>query len=261
MNNYSLKELNNHINYLKKNVFFVNTKWPHFDILFDDLIKLSKKVKKNSNILFLERGSLYGNLSVWAPLFQENNVTSIDCSTEKIKKRGSYNQKYVESSKIIRWPTSYFSDYKKIKMKKNSLDLIIIPNLLHHISDHKILFTKCFRYLKRGGTLYTFEPILRELHQAPEDYLRFTPYGLKSLIEKEGFKIKKIKKSGGPFSAIVYCWDQALQYLPLSLRKKKKLWLYKREIKKLLKLEKKFTKNKQRKFSSFPLSFSILAKK
>ena len=83
---FSQRKLNDHINYLKKNVFFVDTKWPHFDILFLDLLNLSKKIKRNSNVLFLERGALYGNLSVWAPLFHQNNITSVDCSTSKIKK-------------------------------------------------------------------------------------------------------------------------------------------------------------------------------
>ena len=79
------------------------------------------------------------------------------------------------------------------------------------------------------------------------------------MVQEEGFKIKKIKTSGGPFSAIIYCWDQALQYLPSSLREKK-LWFY-NKIKKLYKFEKKYKVNKVRKFSSFPLSFPILAKK
>ena len=102
------------------------------------------------------------------------------------KKRGAYNKKYVANNKIIKWPTSYFSDYKKIKIKKNSLDLIIVPNLLHHINDHKTLISKCFEFLKKGGNLYLFEPILRELHQAPEDYLRFTPFWIEKFSTRAG---------------------------------------------------------------------------
>ncbi len=261
MSKFNSLELKDHINFLKKNVFFVETKWPHFDILFDDLIKLSKKTKNNSNVLFLERGGLYGNISIWAPLFYKNNITSIDCSSNKIKKRGQYNKKLIDVKKIIKWPISYFSNYKKISVKKNSLDLIIIPNLFHHIEDHDFLINKCFSFLKKGGRLYIFEPILREVHQAPDDFLRFTPYGLKNIIKKNRFKIEKISTSGGPFSAIIYCWDQALQYLPDKLRKKKNKWLYGNEIKKLFEFEKKYKTNKIRKNSSFPLSFSIIAKK
>ena len=64
------KSLNKHIETLKKKVFFTNTKWPHFEILFNDLTKLSK-IKKYKTIVSLERGSLYGNISLFAPLFKK----------------------------------------------------------------------------------------------------------------------------------------------------------------------------------------------
>ena len=56
--------------------------------------------------------------------------------------------------------------------------------------------------------------MVRELHQIPEDYYRITPYGFKFLLKKRKFKNFKIKFEGGPFTAIIYCWDQSLQYLP-----------------------------------------------
>ena len=32
--------------------------------------------------------------------------------------------------------------------------------------------------------LYIFEPTIREIHQAPDDYFRFTPYSLKKILRK-----------------------------------------------------------------------------
>ena len=40
-------------------------------------------------------------------------------------------------------------------------------------------------------------------------------------LQSINLKFWRQKKSGGPFSAIAYCWDQALQYLPKNLRIKK----------------------------------------
>ena len=39
------KKLRYHIKFLKDEVFFVNTKWPHFELLFKDIKRLSKKTK------------------------------------------------------------------------------------------------------------------------------------------------------------------------------------------------------------------------
>ena len=38
--------LKNHEVALKKNVFFTHNKWPHFNLIFDDIKKNFKKVKK-----------------------------------------------------------------------------------------------------------------------------------------------------------------------------------------------------------------------
>ena len=109
MKNKNLKE---HIKSLKKNVFFTDTKWPHFNLLFDDLKKLSNS-KKYKKIVSLERGSLYGNISLFAPLFEKKKFISIDCSSKKILSRGSYNKKFVDNKKIIRVPLTHHFDYKK----------------------------------------------------------------------------------------------------------------------------------------------------
>ena len=101
----------------------------------------------------------------------------------------------------------------------------------------------------------------QELHQIPEDYIRFTPFGLKNQLNKIGFKKFTHKVSGSPFTAIAYCWDQALQYFPTRLRKKKSKWFYNDHFKTLLKLEKKYKKNLVRKNTSFPVSFSLTAYK
>ena len=94
------KIIEQHIKFLKEEVFFVNTKWPHFNLLFDDIEKLSKE-KKYGNVISLERASLYGDISLFGPYFHKKKFTAIDCSTKKIRSRGSYNKKYVQNNKII----------------------------------------------------------------------------------------------------------------------------------------------------------------
>ena len=64
----SKKELEKHVEFLKKDVFFVKNKWPHFELLFKDLNFYSKEYI-NKNVLFLERTGLYGDISLFAPLF------------------------------------------------------------------------------------------------------------------------------------------------------------------------------------------------
>ena len=129
---------------------------------------------------------------------------------------------------------------------------------MHHIDDVEILFKQIKKILKKNGKVYIFEPLVRELHQMPEDYFRITPFGFKKLLKNYGFSNFKINFDGGPFTAIGYCWDQAIQFLPKNLRNRKESWL-KRQFSQFISMDKKYTKNFVRKNTIFPMSFSIVS--
>ena len=50
--------------------------------------------------------------------------------------------------KVIKVKVNEHQSHKKLKAKNNYYDLIIIPNLIHHIDDHDILIKKCKSFLK-----------------------------------------------------------------------------------------------------------------
>ena len=253
-----LNSIASHEKFLRNEIFFTEKKWPHFNLIFNDLKKFSNDIKTNSTIVSFERNALYGGISLFAPFFHKQNFISIDCISPKLKKRGAYN-KINKTSQIIVKKKNYQFDYRKIKLKKNLADLIIIPNLMHHIEEIETLFKQVKSILKKNGKVYIFEPLVRELHQMPEDYFRITPFGFKSILSKLNFSNFRIKYDGGPFTAIGYCWDQAIQFLPKNLRDKKIRWLDK-EMKNFIELDKKYKINKVRKNTSFPMSFSLEAK-
>ena len=66
----------------------------------------------------------------------------------------------------------------------------------------------------------------RELHQIPDDYLRWTPYGMARALQDAGLSPAPPALTGGPFEAIAYCWAQALEYLPDVKRAEMSAWLY-----------------------------------
>ena len=85
------------------------------------------------------------------------------------------------------------------------------------------MFAEIARLLKKGGTGYIFEALLRELHQVPDDYLRYTPWGFETILARHGLKMTEWKPAGGAFEAIAYCWVQALQYMPPEERQERKM--------------------------------------
>lgn len=248
-----------HEKILRDEIFFTKNKWPHFDILFNGIKKIAKISKvKNQKVIMLERTNLYGGVSLFAPFFEKNNFTSVDCITETLLKRGGYNKKFLTNDNLIKIHSKFQFHYKNIKLKNSSADYVIIPNLLHHIEDPISLFKQVKKILKPKGSIFIFEPLVRELHQIPEDYSRFTPFGLNNMLKKLNFKNGLVTYSGGPFTCILYYWDQAIQFIP---HNKRKIFFKKFNFNNqfLIKMDKKFKKNLVRKNSSAPVSFSIMS--
>jgi hypothetical protein len=53
--------------------------------------------------------------------------------------------------------------------------------------------------VRPGGRLYLVAPQSWRLHQAPQDFLRFTRYGLDHLLEAAGFAVTEVRPLGGAF--------------------------------------------------------------
>ena len=96
------KIIEQHIKFLKEEVFFVNTKWPHFNLLFDDIEKLSKE-KKYGNVISLERASLYGDISLFGPYFHKKKFTAIDCSTKKLDQEDHITKNMFKITKLSKY--------------------------------------------------------------------------------------------------------------------------------------------------------------
>jgi hypothetical protein len=66
---------------------------------------------------------------------------------------------------------------------------------------------------------------------------------------------------GGPFSAIAYCWTQALQYVPAERRAEMEKWFYGTHFRELMDWDEKYPRNLVREHTAFPVSFSVVARK
>ena len=106
---------------------------------------------------------------------------------------------------------------KKLKIKTNSYDNILIYNVLEHIDNHSITFKEIKRILDKNGNLFGSTPFLYQVHGAPKDYFRFTADFFGEKLQKEGFNKIKIKCLGfGPFVACFSIIQAYTKYLPLA---------------------------------------------
>ena len=105
---------------------------------------------------------------------------------------------------------------KKLKVKSNKFDNVLLFNVLEHLSNHNKTFSEIFRILKKNGLLIGSTPFLYQVHGVPNDYFRFTKNFFEEKLKKNKFKEIKIKNLGfGPSVASYSLLHSYLKYLPI----------------------------------------------
>lgn len=84
-----------------------------------------------------------------------------------------------------------------LPIETGAFDTVFCCSVLEHVKDPEKALLELARILKPGGTLILSVPFLYYLHGAPDDYFRFTPFGVRLIAERTGFTISTIQNSGG----------------------------------------------------------------
>jgi SAM-dependent methyltransferase len=94
---------------------------------------------------------------------------------------------------------SFVSDLRQIPVRTGAMDAVVSVNVLEHVAEPVRVLEECRRVLRPGGRLFLVAPQSWRLHQAPQDFLRFTRYGLAHLLEAAGFAAMEVRPLGGAF--------------------------------------------------------------
>ena len=71
-------------------------------------------------------------------------------------------------------------------------DKILLRCVLEHVKDPDKVLMEASRVLNHTGKMVIEVPFINPLHGAPEDYFRFSPDGLRKLVEEHGLIVDKI---------------------------------------------------------------------
>lgn len=91
---------------------------------------------------------------------------------------------------------------ESLPIKSNSIDIVLCNQLIEHVSEPSKIIVEINRILKEEGILILTAPQMGRLHGEPNDYYRYTKWGLKYLLKKNNMKIELIEPHGGVFRAI-----------------------------------------------------------
>ena len=112
------------------------------------------------------------------------------------------------------------ADIKDLPFESNSIDTIILTQVLEHIDNPYETLSEISRVLKKDATLILSAPFIYQAHATPYDYFRFSEYGLKKLLKAYHYEILEFHYQGYFGTAIMsitngFIWTLASRYKTL----------------------------------------------
>ncbi len=88
-----------------------------------------------------------------------------------------------------------YYDGEHIPFEDDRFDNIFSSEVFEHISNPEAILPEIRRVLKPGGYMLATVPFIWNEHEVPYDFKRYTGFGIKNLLEKQGFDVLEIRKS------------------------------------------------------------------
>lgn len=96
----------------------------------------------------------------------------------------------------------YFYDGEVFPFEKESFDGVVCSQVLEHVFNPDNFLQEVRRVMKPGGELLLTVPFLWDEHEQPRDYARYSSFGLRSLLEKNGFVLVEQRKTNADARAL-----------------------------------------------------------
>ncbi len=101
-------------------------------------------------------------------------------------------------------------------------DSVLCNQVLEHVFNPDQFLCEIARILKPGGKLLLTVPFVWDEHEQPHDYARYSSFGLRALLEKNGFRLIVHKKLGADASTLFQLLNaylfKVIPPTPLALR-------------------------------------------
>jgi|TARA_B110000238_G_C16119287_1_gene436364 SAM-dependent methyltransferase len=168
------------------------------------------------NPFWFARINLFNNIKIYGKRLT-GNILDIGCGTKPYKKylKGNYKGLEIDNENKNEKNTDseiLFFDGKIFPLKNDSIDSVLCTQVLEHVEDPTLFFSEIKRILKKDGLILLTVPFVWAEHDVPNDFNRFTIYGIKKLLVENQLEVIEQKKTGNNLSIIgqlinSYCYD------------------------------------------------------
>jgi len=109
-------------------------------------------------------------------------------------------QRYIALERELQFRPTVIGSATILPFAGCAFDGVICTEVLEHLRDPLVCLREVERVLRPAGYVYITAPMLWPLHYEPQDYFRFTGYGLRALTEECGLETVAVEPVGGLFS-------------------------------------------------------------
>lgn len=179
------------------------------------LFNLGRKIRGYISPFFLVRHALYNDIrDVLSRYSFTGKVMDVGCGNKPFLnlfkscdylgvdfEKFSVNKDFDSSRPDFFFSNKYLRNYL-LPFKNKEFDSCLSFQVLEHHPEPAIYIREMCRITIKGGLLLLTVPFLGGIHEEPFDFQRYTKYGLKRILEDNGYEILLIKEQGGLFSTI-----------------------------------------------------------
>ncbi len=159
------------------------------------------------NPFFIIRRTLYKSIKKEAPKLS-GEILDFGCGSKPYQHLFVNAKKYVgldmenEGHSHEKEDVDVFYDGKTIPFKNDHFDAVFTSEVFEHVFDIDEIIPEIKRVLKPGGQMLVTVPFAWNEHEVPNDFGRYTSFGIKHLFQKHGFEVVNYEKSGH-FAAVL----------------------------------------------------------
>ncbi len=91
---------------------------------------------------------------------------------------------------------------RPLPIESDIADTVVSFSVMEHLCEPQVMLNEAFRILKPSGKIVLQVPWQWWIHEAPYDFFRYTPFGLKYMFEKAGFEAIEVEAQSGFFTML-----------------------------------------------------------
>lgn len=115
-------------------------------------------------------------------------------------------ERYISVELAVKFRPDIIANGEALPFSSETFDSILSTQVLEHVRDLDKFMLEVIRVLKQGGYFVITVPFIGRLHNIPNDYLRFSEFGIRNIFNKYGLSSIMVKPMGGFFTTQCCLW-------------------------------------------------------